>query len=143
MKKSLLIALLLLSSSTMSYARDTLLNLAVKDVMSRADVQQKLGKDVKFFFGKSKHPAVKSKMGEFSTNKKTNAFNKSDQEACQWAMFSALLALKQRATSIGANAVVNIRSNYKGNIFNSDTEYQCGAGTLIAGTALIGDFVKI
>ncbi len=143
MIRSVLVTILLLSGSTMSYARDTLLNLSVKDVMSRADVQQKLGKDVKFFFGKSKHPPVKSKMGEFSTNKKTNAFNKSDQEACQWAMFSALLDLKKRANSVGANAVVNIRSNYKGNIFNSDIEYQCGAGTLMAGTALIGDFVKL
>jgi uncharacterized protein YbjQ (UPF0145 family) len=58
-------------------------------------------------------------------------------------MLSALLALHQRAITLGANAVVNIRSNYKNDLFRSDTEYTCGAGGLMAGVALIGDFVLI
>ena len=63
--------------------------------------------------------------------------------ACQVAMMSALLQLHKRAQSLGANAVVNINSNYKNNVVSSETEYVCGAGALMAGVALIGTFVEI
>ena len=52
-------------------------------------------------------------------------------------------SLHQRAVSLGANAVVNIRSNFKNNVETSDTDYTCGAGGVMAGVALIGDFVKV
>jgi uncharacterized protein YbjQ (UPF0145 family) len=58
-------------------------------------------------------------------------------------MLSALIQFRDKARSLGANAVVNIRSNFKNNLFVSETEYSCGAGGLMAGVALIGDFVKL
>ena len=76
-------------------------------------------------------------------DKKTNAFNKSDKEACDWVFRSAILTLHQRAISLGANAVINVRSNYKNKVTTSDTEYTCGAGKFVAGVALIGDFVTV
>jgi uncharacterized protein YbjQ (UPF0145 family) len=98
---------------------------------------------VSFYFGNQPHPEIIKNLGEDRTNKKTNAFNKSDKEACEWVMLSALLQLKERAQSLGANAVVNIRSNYKNNETSSDTEYTCGAGAIMAGVALIGTFVTL
>jgi hypothetical protein len=44
---------------------------------------------------------------------------------------------------LGANAVVNIISYYRKVPMSSDTQYECHAGTLMAGVALKGDFVKI
>ena len=41
------------------------------------------------------------------------------------------------------NAVVNIQSYYKKREFVSQTEYQCGAGTFVAGVALKGTLVKL
>jgi uncharacterized protein YbjQ (UPF0145 family) len=80
---------------------------------------------------------------ETRTNKKTNGANKSDKEACEWAFLSAMKALKEKAQSVGANAVVNIRSNYRNNTTSSATTFKCGSGMLISGVALIGDVVVI
>jgi len=58
-------------------------------------------------------------------------------------MMSALLQLHQRAQSMGANAVINIKSNYKNREVSSETDYTCGAGATIAGVALIGTIVEL
>ena len=44
------------------------------------------------------------KFSFIKTNKKTNAFNKSDLEACQWVFLSALKDFKQMAVRAGGNA---------------------------------------
>ncbi len=115
----------------------------IQSALNNNDVKAKLDPDIKLYFGAQKHPAVVKKMGEFGTNKKTNAFGKADEVACEWAFLSAVLTLQERARKEGANAVVNIRSNYKGNLTSSETEYLCGAGGLMAGVALKGDFVQL
>jgi hypothetical protein len=100
-------------------------------------------KGILFFFGDESHPDVVKEFGEYRTNKKTNSFGKFDEAACDWVMLSAMLSLHQRAQSLGANAVINIKSNYKNNEVSSATEYICGAGVVMAGVALIGTFVTI
>ncbi len=129
--------------SITAQARDTQLMLKIEDAMARADGKAKLDGDIKFFFGDQKTPKVKSRLGEDSTNKKTNAFNKSDEEACQWAFLSGMIALKEKAQKLGANAVINIRSNYNRNEMSSTTEYECHAGGIMAGVALKGTYVKL
>lgn len=128
-------------SSAPAFARDTLHNLPIADVLENPEYAPQL-EGVKFYFGDQAHPNVTREFGSDRTNKKTNAFNKSDVEACQWVMFSALLQLKQRADQLGANAVINIRSNYRNNLTSSETEYVCGAGAIMSGVALVGDFVN-
>ncbi len=125
------------------HARDDRQNFPVKGFFERSDVQEKLGKSVKFYFGDSRHGAVASRHGEFTSNKKTNAFNKTDKEACEWALFSAMLALRDRALKEGGNAVINIHSNYRGVTFTSPTEYQCGAGKFVAGVTMVGVVVTL
>ena len=140
--KVLAIALGLLVANAAS-ARDDRQQFPVKDVFERTDVKEKLGDEVRFYFGDQKHPAVAKRHGEFQSNKKTNAFNKTDKGACEWALFSALLAMRDRALKEGGNAVINIRSNYKSELFTSATEYECGAGKLMAGVTIIGDVVTL
>lgn len=89
------------------------------------------------------HPKVLKDFGEFRTSKKTNAFMKSDAEACQWVFASALIALRDRAIKEGGNAVINIKSNYGDNMTSSNETFQCGAGAIMAGVALVGTVVKI
>lgn len=98
---------------------------------------------ISFYFGKQKHGKISKTHGKYPTNKKTNAFNKTDAEACNWAFLSALKSLETRAKKEGGNAVVDIRSNYKGNNTSSATTFQCGAGTFVAGVALIGTVVTL
>jgi hypothetical protein len=136
----LLLILICLPISTSVFARDTLLKLPVSDVLNDPSNASRL-EGVKFYFGDEPHPEVTQSFGTDRTNKKTNAFGKSDVEACKWVMLSALVQLHQRAIELGANAVINIKSNYKNNETSSATEYVCGAGALMAGVAFIGEFV--
>ena len=123
-------------------ARDTVKQWPVAAVLNNPEYAERL-QGVSFFFGEQAHPAIVESFGEYRTNKKTNGFNKTDEEACQWVMLSALLTLHERARVLGANAVVNIRSNYKNNEVSSETEYTCGSGALMSGVALVGTFVTI
>jgi hypothetical protein len=134
--------MVLLFTSLDASARTTIHQMKIADVLNNPEFASQLA-GVTFYFGDQPHPAPVNTFGEFRTNKKTNAFNKTDDEACQWVMLTALLTLHRRAVSLGANAVVNIRSNYKNNIVRSNTEYACAAGGIVAGVALIGDFIKV
>mgnify|MGYP000936543396 CR=1 FL=1 len=137
-----LLATLLLAPSA-AQARDEHLSLPIKDALETPAAQSKLDKDVKLYFGKQKHPKPAKTLGEWKTNKKTNAFNKSDKAACEWVFLSAVLELQERARKEGGNAVINIRSNYKSHEKSSETEYTCGAGALMAGVAFKGTIVRL
>lgn len=129
--------------STSSFARDDIGSYSIENALSSEAAKAKLGTDIKFYFGEQKHPKVLSDFGEFKTNKKTNAFNKTDEEACDWVFLSAMIALKDRAVKEGGNAVVDIKSNYKNNLTSNEKTFQCGAGTMVAGVALTGKVVKL
>jgi hypothetical protein len=124
-------------------ARDERLKLPIQEAMSSEDAKAKLGDDVKFFFGSQAAPKATATLGTFTSNKKTNFANKSDQDGCKIAFLSAMIALKERAQREGGNAVTNIHSVYKDETFKSDTEYECGAGKIIGGVALRGTVVKL
>ena len=124
-------------------ARNSISGYSVDEALSHEKAESVLGGDFRFYFGEQKHGKVIQKLAEIRTNKKTNAFNKSDVEACQWVFLSALKAIKDRAIQMGGNAVINIRSNYKNNLTSSNDSFQCGAGNVIAGVALVGIVVKI
>jgi uncharacterized protein YbjQ (UPF0145 family) len=128
---------------SVAHARDERLKMPLKDAMETVEAKDKLGSDIKFFFGSQKSPKATQTLGTFTANKKTNFANKSDQEGCQRAFLSAMITLKERAVREGGNAVVNIHSVYKDAKFESDTEYECGAGKIMGGVALRGTIVKL
>ncbi len=134
---------LLMVISFQAQARDTKHMLSIEEAMESRGYDEKLDAGIQFFFGDESHPAPAERLGEYVSNKKTNAFGKSDEEACQWALLSALISLQERAQQEGGNAVVNIRSYYKKNEHSSETEYECHAGAIMAGVALKGEVVKL
>lgn len=144
MKNGIAVVLLtaLLGTAFSAQARDDRQRFNVTDALERADIQSKLN-HVKLYFGDTPYPAVAEKYGEFQSNKKTNAFNKTDKEACQWAFLSAVIALQERAVAEGGDAVINVTSNYKNQPYSSRTEFECGAGKVIAGATLKGQVVKL
>ena len=79
---------------------------------------------------------------DLTSNKKTNGFNKSDEEACQIALLSALKTFQERALKEGGTKVVNLTGYYKKQPFNSKTQFQCGSGALMSGVTLKGDIAK-
>jgi uncharacterized protein YbjQ (UPF0145 family) len=138
----MIIPLLMIVSSAVD-ARDTIVRVSLEDAMATSDAKVKLDAGVRFFFGDQVHPEIAKRIGKFTSNKKTNAFNKSDQQACMWAFLSAMVSLQDRALAEGGNAVVKIRSFYKKRDFSSSTEFECGAGAMVAGVTLVGDIVKL
>ena len=138
-----LLAALLAGVATPGMARDDVGDYSIAQALSSAKARSRRGEEVVFHFGDEFPLSAAKNLGSVKTNKKTNAFGKTDEEACQWVFLSALLALKKRAVNEGADAVVNIKSNYRNNETTSETTFQCGAGAIIAGVALKGTLVKV
>ncbi len=141
--KIFLLVILLSTTSIVSFARNDIADYSVIEAMSINKISSAIGNDVSFFFAGQVHSKVDKVLGEFQSNKKTNSFGKSDKEACQWVFASAMKSLRERAIKEGGNSVINIRSNYKGNMTSSSTTFKCGVGAIIAGVTLVGDVVKL
>ncbi len=141
------LALLLVSSllliATQAHSRDTKHMFSIEQALQSDNFKQRLDSNIRLYFGKQKHPGLTKNLGQFSTSKKTNSFNKTDNDACEWALLSALLTLQQRARKEGGNAVINISSYYNKNTVRSKTDYECHAGAIIAGVALTGDVATL
>jgi len=126
-----------------AHARDTKHLLPIAAAMAANDAQNRLGDSIKYYFGDQKTPAIVERLGSDKTSQKTNSFGKSAETSCNWAFLSAMLRLQARAQELGANAVVNIVSNYKNVEMSSATEFECHDGAIMTGVALKADFVKI
>ena len=138
------LVVLAIAATTAAEARDDRLKFPIQAAMETGkSTRTALDPSIRLYFGQQKTPAVAKTMGEWTSNKKTNAANKSDQEACEIAFVSAALSLQDRAKKEGGNAVINIRSVYKNDNVESASEYLCGAGTFMAGVALRGTVVTL
>jgi hypothetical protein len=127
-----------------SQARDTALYLPFDKVVAEAIKSGKIDGSVKFYLaGNTPAGKVTVVAPAVVTNKKTNAFNKSDEVACEWVLQSALIALHDSAKQAGANAVTDITSFYKRNERKDASTYECHAGAIMAGVALKGDLAKV
>lgn len=133
----------LLTINSQAHARDDRKMYPINDALNAAEAKAKLDPNIQLIFGNQKVGNTEKEFGEWKTNKKTNGFNKSDKEACEWAFLSAALELQERAKKEGGNAVIHIKSNYKDTETVSDTEYMCGSGALMSGVAFKGTVVKL
>ncbi|NIB44221.1 excinuclease ATPase subunit [Pseudomaricurvus alkylphenolicus] len=140
--RTLMLGLTLVTSTALVDARDTKHLYSIKSAMNTPAAKEKLNEGVKFYFG-DKAPKVKEEYGSYVSNRKTNAFNKSDLEACEWVFLSSMLALQERALNEGGDAVINIHSYYKKKPYHSNEKYECHAGAVMAGVALKGTVVKL
>lgn len=120
--------------------RNDALYLDINEALNSAEAKEVLDPSVKLYFGKPAPGKVVRK--GITTNPKTNAANKSDQDACRWAFLSAVKKFQDRAKSEGARKVGNLVSYYKKKEYRSTTKYECHAGNLMAGVALKGDIVR-
>ncbi|MEN0107920.1 excinuclease [Pseudomonas sp. GV071] len=137
-------ALLLAAIPGISQARDTTHYLPLETVIAQATAAGKLDGSVKFYMA-GKKPAGKVTVinPQITTSQKTNAFNKTDEVACAWAMQSAVIKLANAAKAAGANAVIEIASNYKGVEYKNPENYECHAGAIMAGVALKAQLASV
>ncbi len=124
-------------------AADVRVYYPVDETMQAERIRELFSDSVTFYWGNQSHPPVAKSLGTFKTSKRTNALGKTREDACAWAMASALVSLRDRAEREGGNAVVNIVSNIKDVESSSDSEFQCLAGTAVVNVALKGTVVTL
>jgi hypothetical protein len=135
--------LTILSANLPAHAADTVVKLPIAAAFDANDARARLGDSVKFYFADQPTPKVVSQLGTDKTSLRTNGFGKGTVKACNWVFLSAMLQLQKHAKEVGANAVINIVSNYKDQPMVSQTEFECHDGAIMAGVAFKGDFVKV
>ena len=136
--------LTLLVAAPHAFARETRVEQSLADLVNSQEAKDAgIDGSVKFYLAGQNHPAVLQSFGSDVSNRKTNAANKSDAEACRWVTLSVLKALQDGAKAKGANAVVDVVSFYKSNEFSSPNNYECYAGAILAGMALKGTYAKV
>ena len=140
--QTLTLALAISALPFVAQARDTTHYLNFQQVVQEALDAGWLDGSVKFYLGRTPAGAKIVSRG-LTTSKKTNAFGKSDENACAWVLQSALIHLQESAKRHGANAVVNLVSNYQHREYRSNDQYECHAGAIMAGVALKGDFANV
>ncbi|PIQ38353.1 MAG: excinuclease ATPase subunit [Lysobacterales bacterium CG17_big_fil_post_rev_8_21_14_2_50_64_11] len=143
MKMKVLAVFLMLFAMNPLDARNNTLYLPISDVVDGSYAHNQLDGSVRFYFADQPSPRVLDTMDEDFSNRKTNAFGKTDVEACKWAMLSALVALQESAKARGANAVIGVASYYKKKVYADRAKYECHAGALLAGVALKGTYAKV
>lgn len=141
--KKIALTLLALIAATAAQARDDTVMLPLADVVQLGLDQGKLDGSVKFYLSGAATPRVSAKLGDDTSNKKTNGVGKDDATACNWAALSALMAFQSSAKQKGANAVVDLHSFYKKNPNKDPVNYECHAGNIMAGVALKGTYARI
>lgn len=142
MKKAIAMVVMAAAASG-AMASDQKVMMPIAGGLGASEAAAKLGGDVKFYFAGQPTPKVLETLATDKTSQKTNSFGKSNEKACNWVFLSAMMRLEKRAKELGANAVVNIVSNYNNVEYASATEFECHVGAIMAGVALKGDFVRI
>jgi hypothetical protein len=143
MKKLVAVSLLALVAAVPAFARNNAVTVTLESVLDMPEAKAKLDGSVKFYLAGSPTPKVLKKFGEDTSNAKTNAFNKSPEEACRWNALTALIKLQEHAKRDGANAVVEIVS-YRDHVdFKSPTDIECSDGAFMGGIALKGTYATV
>jgi hypothetical protein len=141
-KLSGLAILLLASMPGISLATDKVVHLAFNDAVVAATQSGKLDGSVKFYLADIKPEGQATVLKVVTIEKKTNAFGKQDQVSCDWALQSALISLQDDAKEVGANAVVDIVSDYD-NEYRDNQKYECHVGFLMSGVVLKAKLAKL
>ncbi|MFF7108395.1 hypothetical protein [Pseudomonas sichuanensis] len=117
--------------------------LSFREGVKRATEAGLLDGSVKFYLAGEALPTSVRTLRTVSSSRKTNGSNKSDSEACFWALQSALATLQRAAQEADANAVVNIASVDQRDLYKDPEKFQCRAGTLVSAVALRGELAHV
>jgi hypothetical protein len=139
---ALVVALATFVVPAVAEARDTVVRVALADVLAMPEAQSKLDGSVQFYLDGQSTPKIESRLGSGVSNKKTNGVGKDDEYGCKYVVLSALIAFQQSAKQRGANAVIGLVSYYKKNEVRDAQMVECHAGNIMIGAALKGEYAK-
>ncbi|MOA27565.1 hypothetical protein D3C78_1484480 [compost metagenome] len=117
--------------------------LSFREGVKRATDAGLLDGSVKFYLAGETLPKQVRKLDTVSSSRKTNGSNKSDEDACFWALQSALATLQNAAKKADANAVINIASVDQRDLYKDTEKFQCRAGLVVSSVALRGDLAHV
>jgi hypothetical protein len=124
-------------------AKERTLMMSIDKAVHSLEYREKVHTDVKFHFG---HPAKApggASFGYGTADLKTNILDKTDEQACQRVFLSCLIELAKQADTLQTDAIIGISSVYGGKVKSSDSLYECHLGSVAAGVALRGNFIKV
>lgn len=141
--KAKMLVLLALAVPGFACAKDKIVHFPFANAVAAATQSGKLDGSVKFYLaGNPPSGRVTVLKDDVSVNRKTNAFGKRDQPTCDWALQSALISLQAEAKQAGANAVIDIVSDY-GHEYRDSQNYECHVGFLMSGVIMKGKLAKV
>jgi hypothetical protein len=125
-----------------AFARNDVVSITLQSVLDMPEAKAKLA-GVRFYLAGAPSPKVLKKLGTDTGNARTNAFNKTPEEACRWNALSALIKFHEHARRQDANAVIEIVSVRDHVDFKSPTDIECSDGTFSAGITLRGTYANV
>jgi hypothetical protein len=136
------LAALLLAVPAVSMAADKVNHLSFEAGVAAARQAGVIDGSVKFYLaGNGPHGKIVN--DNVTINRKTNAFGKSDEETCNHVLATDLIYLQNEAKQAGANAVVDIVSNYNNTEYRDSQNFECHKGFLMSGVALKAKLAKV
>lgn len=136
--KTIVVTLALLALA--SCARNDTKYISINESLNTAEAKQVIDPKIKLYFGKDAPGQVLQR--GVTTKRTTNAVLKEDFNTCTRAFLSGIIALQNRARTLGATKVTNIVSNYKAGTTTPAGQYQCHVGNIVTGVALKADIKK-
>lgn len=124
-------------------ARDVVLSLPYRDVLSLPDANDRLDPSIRLFFGDQRYPEATSQRGDYFVDRSANSIIRTEIGACRSIALDNLVTLQERARAVGANAVVNIASDIKQQTNRNADNYTCRGGNFSANVALKGTMVTL
>jgi uncharacterized protein YbjQ (UPF0145 family) len=99
---------------------------------------------VRLYFAGERTPGIQRRIqNNVTTSQRARKSGRSAEWACERALMNSLIRLSTAAQNAGANAVINIRSNWDNRPYANGSEYECAIGRMMAGVALKGDIVNL
>ena len=144
MKKLTIVVLTLVVAVMLGHglaqAEDQVLKFPVAHALKSKLAKEKMLDDVRVYMMGQGHPGASRTMREYQSNKRSTGWN--DQEACDKAFISAIIALQQRADKERGNGVVEIYSITNNKKTRSAETYSCLRGRSMANVILRGTVVR-
>lgn len=109
----------------------------IADVMQNPDYMAQLS-GVAFSWGDT---IVGDPIATTNVERATEGLTKSDKEACEWALLSALKLMRVHALERGAKSVQGLKSTVSGQPYSSETEFLCLSGFTHSRVFLTGSIV--
>lgn len=124
-------------------ADDTGYTLPYRDVLAMPQAQTRLDPAVRLFFGQQQFPQPTSWRHDYFVDRSGNALFTAAESACRNVALDNLVTLQERARAVGANAVVNIVSDYSRSPRQDNDSYQCHVGSFTANVSLKGTMATL